>query len=77
MDEQELLGFAETAELLGLSKQALRWRSEQADFPEPLFRLAATPVWTRAAIVDYARLRNETFYERPGVRKLAESEEQR
>ncbi len=52
-----LLGLAEVAELLGTSRrQAVRW-TERDDFPEPVARLRATPVWERADVVYWAKHR--------------------
>ena len=45
MAKLDLVGLAEVAEMLGTSRrQAIRW-TQRKDFPEPLVRLAATPVW--------------------------------
>jgi hypothetical protein len=57
----ELVGVAEAAALLGISKAALcerrrlsaRGRS-RAPFPEPVAALACGPIWLRRQIVDYA-----------------------
>ena len=75
MTEQQYVGFHETAALLGLSRSALGWRTDQTDFPQPVFVLAATPVWTKTQIIEYAKARHAAFYERPGVRRLAEEDE--
>jgi predicted DNA-binding transcriptional regulator AlpA len=53
----ELVGFAEAAELLGTStRQFLRW-AKREDFPEPIARLRATPVWRRADVVRWGKKR--------------------
>jgi hypothetical protein len=66
-----LLGSQEVAELLGLTREGVRQRRRHPDFPEPIQTLAATPVWTRDQIVEYARQRSERFEERPAVAALA------
>jgi predicted DNA-binding transcriptional regulator AlpA len=45
MVKLDLVGLAEVAEMLGTSRrQAIRW-TQREDFPEPVLRLRATPVW--------------------------------
>jgi hypothetical protein len=39
-----LVGLAEVAELLGVNKRASRY-TRRPDFPEPLARLSAGPIW--------------------------------
>lgn len=42
----ELVGLAEMAELLGVTKQVLtNWRSRKAGFPQPMAELKSGPVW--------------------------------
>jgi predicted DNA-binding transcriptional regulator AlpA len=51
----ELVGFAEAAELLGTStRQLVRW-SKRDDFPEPVVKLRATPVWRAADVRAWKR----------------------
>jgi hypothetical protein len=57
----DLVGVAEAAALLGISKAALCERRRlsalargRAPFPEPLGVLACGPIWFRRQIVDYA-----------------------
>lgn len=55
---RELVGLAEAAELLGLSKGALGERRRRPGprmpvFPEPLARLACGPIWERTQIERY------------------------
>src|SRR4051812_5708759 len=69
--EAELLGLAEAAELLGLSKPAAARRRKAADFPEPVTELACGPVWTRDQIVGYAVERSANFHERESVEEVA------
>jgi predicted DNA-binding transcriptional regulator AlpA len=46
----DLVGLAEVAELIGKSRrQAIRWTA-RPDFPKPIVRLRATPVWLRADV---------------------------
>lgn len=51
----ELAGVAEVAEMLGVSKQTVVKYAARADFPEPLDRLAAGPVWRRADVEEWAK----------------------
>jgi predicted DNA-binding transcriptional regulator AlpA len=45
MAKPDLVGLAEVAEMLGTSRrQAIRW-TQREDFPDPILRLRATPVW--------------------------------
>jgi hypothetical protein len=46
----ELLGVAELAEELGVSRQRAWTVTGRPDFPEPVARLKATPVWTAASV---------------------------
>lgn len=55
-----LVGLAEAATLLGLSKGALserrrsgRYQGRLLTFPEPIARLACGPVWLHSQIEDY------------------------
>ncbi|GAA0570747.1 ParA family protein [Caenispirillum bisanense] len=51
----DLLGLAEIAALLGVSKQAVaNWKARKADFPKPIAELKSGPVWSKAAIVAWA-----------------------
>ena len=65
MPAPDLLGWAETAELLGVEKSRLvRWRKlgvvlpggRRVPFPEPVLKLQATPVWRGR---DIRRLRDQ------------------
>ncbi len=54
-DDDELVGLAEAANLLGVTRQALgNWRQRRDDFPQPLVELKAGPVWRRADIMKWA-----------------------
>jgi hypothetical protein len=46
----DVVGVAEAAKLLGVSKQRLLQLTERDDFPAPMVRLAAGPVWLAASI---------------------------
>ncbi len=58
----ELVGVAEVAELLGVSKTRVHELSDKAAFPEPVARLAAGPVWSRPAVARFI----ESWNRRPG-----------
>ena len=45
MPELGLAGFAELAELLGVTKRTVQRYTVRSDFPQPVARLAAGPVW--------------------------------
>ncbi len=47
---RDLVGAAEAALLLGVSRQRVGQLAERADFPAPIARLSAGPVWTRISI---------------------------
>lgn len=66
-----MVGLAEAAELLGLRRNTLCARTRRPDFPQPVAELAATPVWTRDQLVDYARQRCERYVERAAIQALA------
>jgi predicted DNA-binding transcriptional regulator AlpA len=53
--EEPLVGLAEVAELLGVTKRTATTYSARDDFPKPLQRLAATPVWRRAEVESWAK----------------------
>jgi predicted DNA-binding transcriptional regulator AlpA len=55
MTSMELAGLAEVAELLGVTKRSAQRYVQRADFPDPVARLAATPVWRRGDIEDWKR----------------------
>jgi len=72
MAAPDLLGLAETAEMLGVERQRIgRWRrlgvvlpdGRRVPFPEPIAELRATPVWrgsTIRALRDQLRSARET-----------------
>lgn len=47
---RDLVGSAEAASLLGVSRQRVGQLAERPDFPAPIARLSAGPVWTRTSI---------------------------
>jgi predicted DNA-binding transcriptional regulator AlpA len=50
VEPSDLAGLAEVAEILGASRRtAIRW-AKRRDFPEPITRLRATPVWLRSEV---------------------------
>lgn len=49
----DILGTAEVAEVLGVSKQRIHALRKMAEFPEPVKVLASTPVWHRAEVVHF------------------------
>jgi predicted DNA-binding transcriptional regulator AlpA len=56
-DEDEpgpLVGLAEAADLLGVTKRTATDYTKRGDFPAPVQRLAATPVWKRAEVAAWA-----------------------
>jgi len=54
-EQDDLLGLAEVAELLGTSRQTIiNWRSRRDDFPEPAAELRSGPIWLRGSIVNWA-----------------------
>lgn len=55
----QYVGVIEAAALLGVSKQRVAQLSQRPDFPEPLCRLRATPVWRGADIRHFDRHRRK------------------
>ena len=52
--EGALVGLAEVADMLGVTKRTATSYSSRDDFPKPLQRLAATPVWRRDEVAAWA-----------------------
>jgi predicted DNA-binding transcriptional regulator AlpA len=48
-----ILGTAEVAEVLGVSKQRIHSLRKLVEFPEPIKQLASTPLWDRADIIQF------------------------
>jgi predicted DNA-binding transcriptional regulator AlpA len=55
MAPRKLLGFAEVAELLQVSRQTAARYISRDDFPAPVERLSATPVWKTADVERWAK----------------------
>ena len=51
----KLAGLAEVAELLGVSKRTATRYSVRDDFPEPVARLRAGPIWLEEDVLGWAR----------------------
>lgn len=68
----QLVGVAEVAELLGVSRQRASQlhRERRPGFPVPVVELASGPVWTRAGVVEFVR----GWDRRPGRPVLAQTE---
>jgi len=58
----ELMGVAEMAELLGVSKQRISELAATPTFPRPLAQLKGGPVWDRASIGNFL----QTWQRKPG-----------
>ncbi len=55
-DVPDLIGVAELASLLNVSKQRASELARRADFPAPRDILAAGPVWSRATVLRHVRV---------------------
>ena len=51
----DVVGVSEAAALLGVSRQRLDQLTARDDFPEPMVRLAAGPIWLRWSIEAFLR----------------------
>lgn len=51
----DVLGVTEAAQMLGVSRQRLDQLTSHRDFPAPMVRLAAGPVWLRSSIEGFER----------------------
>jgi transcriptional regulator with XRE-family HTH domain len=73
-DMHELVGVAELAEFLGVSRQRASELANAREFPAPVTRLASGPLWRKSAV---ARFQNR-WPRHPGrpVRELTEQEAQ-
>ena len=58
---QNLVGVAEIAVMLGVSRQRISQLADAEGFPEPLASLAAGPVWERSAIEAWANSTGRTL----------------
>ena len=55
MAPEDLAGLADISRLLKVSKRTAQNYVARADFPEPLGRIAAGPVWRRADVEAWAK----------------------
>lgn len=55
MKQGELVGLSETAGVLAVTKRTATRYSQRDDFPVPVDRLAAGPVWRRDDVVAWGR----------------------
>lgn len=62
---QDLVGIAETAGLLNVSRQRVGQLVGRPDFPAPIARLSAGPVWTRHSIDAFNRSWSRKITGRP------------
>lgn len=51
----DLVGVAEIARFLGVSRQRVQQLSQTSDFPKPVARLSAGTIWERQDVVRWAR----------------------
>jgi len=51
----KLVGLAEVADVLGVSKRTAARYTTRSDFPEPVARLRAGPVWLEEDVLAWAR----------------------
>ncbi len=63
----DLIGVAELANLLHVSKQRASELARRPDFPAPRDVLAAGPIWSRATVLQYVR----TWKRQPGRPRTA------
>ena len=61
-ERDELIGISEIADELEISRQRVSALSKRDDFPEPVVRLAAGPVWHRS---DFTRFK-DSWQQKPG-----------
>ena len=52
-----LAGIREVAEIAGVSPQRANQLAAKKDFPKPLDRIAAGPVWDRSEVVEWVKKR--------------------
>lgn len=67
-DEIRLAGLAEVAELLGVSKRSASRYANRHDFPQPIARLAAGPIWHAGEIEAWAEVNGPFKAGRPASR---------
>lgn len=57
---EELVGVAEIADILGVSRQQGSQMSHRKGFPDPIAELACGPIWTRSSIEAFKKTWNRT-----------------
>ncbi len=55
----EVVGYAEIAEMAGVSRQRARQFAEKADFPKPVIKTAQGPLMSKAAVASWLERRNK------------------
>ncbi len=58
-----LVGVAEIARMLGVSRQRVSQLAETEQFPEPTVRLSAGPVWKREDIEQWAERTGRSIHD--------------
>jgi predicted DNA-binding transcriptional regulator AlpA len=53
LNVDDILGTAEVAEVLEVSKQRVQSLRQMREFPDPVKVLASTPIWDRADIIKF------------------------
>lgn len=51
----KIVGVAEMAEMLGLTKQRVQQLTQRSDFPEPVYRMTAGNFWLLTDFEEWAR----------------------
>jgi predicted DNA-binding transcriptional regulator AlpA len=51
---ENICGTAEVAEILGIAKQRIHALRKNPEFPQPIIKIAATPIWNRLDIAKWA-----------------------
>src|SRR5712691_8074525 len=52
--QMELLGLAEVAALLGVTRQVVsNWKARKANFPKPIAELKSGPVWEKSDVLSW------------------------
>jgi predicted DNA-binding transcriptional regulator AlpA len=55
MERQDLVGFREVVDLLGVPRSTAARHVRRTDFPRPVQELAAGRVWSRTAVEAWAK----------------------
>jgi prophage regulatory protein len=69
MRPQDLVGFSEVVELLDVPRRTAARYVARPDFPAPYVRLAAGPIWLRAAVERWAKAHLPLRAGRPNGRR--------